>query len=104
MDADLKVKWVEALRSGKYQQAQQALLNKGAYCCLGVLCDVMGAEWKPGDGDQFAILNGDIQQYYLEGATLETIGMTEAEQERLYHMNDDGEPFTEIANYIEAKL
>lgn len=40
MNARLKVKWVRALRSGKYRQARLALREEGAYCCLGVLCRV----------------------------------------------------------------
>jgi hypothetical protein len=39
-------KWVDALRSGDYQQAQGALRHDGAdqdgYCCLGVACDISG--------------------------------------------------------------
>jgi len=36
--------WVEALRSGRYQQVQYKLREKpedgGGHCCLGVLCEV----------------------------------------------------------------
>lgn len=37
MPAELKAKWLEALRSGKYQQCQGTLYNGEGYCCLGVL-------------------------------------------------------------------
>lgn len=40
MDAQLKAKWVEALRGDEYQQGQGSLLREGCYCCLGVLCEV----------------------------------------------------------------
>lgn len=33
--------WVDALRSGKYQQTQDVLKNKNGFCCLGVLCEVL---------------------------------------------------------------
>ena len=34
-------KWVEALRSGKYRQCRDQLAKPtGAYCCLGVACEV----------------------------------------------------------------
>ncbi len=33
-------KWVEALRSGKYNQCQGGLQDSNGYCCLGVACDV----------------------------------------------------------------
>lgn len=40
MKEDIKRQWVEALRSGKYEQGAGALLRDGRYCCLGVLCDL----------------------------------------------------------------
>jgi hypothetical protein len=47
---DLIKRWVTALRSGKYQQGQSHLRSKfiggpDRFCCLGVLCDIQGAEW-----------------------------------------------------------
>jgi hypothetical protein len=39
-------KWVAALRSGKYKQGRGVLSQDGKYCCLGVLCEVLGAEKK----------------------------------------------------------
>lgn len=49
-------KWVEALESGEYNQAQRQLrkstpTGKDAFCCLGVLCDLSsedtGGKWEP---------------------------------------------------------
>jgi hypothetical protein len=40
MDADLKAKWVEALRSGKYQQQRGELGSGTKLCCLGVFSTV----------------------------------------------------------------
>lgn len=47
MDSELKVKWIEALRSGKYEQGSLQLGTPGdewkpqpSFCCLGVLCEV----------------------------------------------------------------
>lgn len=38
-------KWIQALESGKYEQQQCGyLLRGGAYCCLGVACEVGGLE------------------------------------------------------------
>jgi hypothetical protein len=38
-------KWVEALRSGKYQQTRYLISRKdGKYCCLGVACELAIAE------------------------------------------------------------
>jgi hypothetical protein len=41
MNQEIKTKWINALRSGDYEQGQGALKNPdGQYCCLGVLCDL----------------------------------------------------------------
>ena len=41
MNQEIKTKWVNALRSGDYEQGQGALKNPdGQFCCLGVLCDL----------------------------------------------------------------
>lgn len=41
MKQEIKTRWCEALRSGKYKQATGTLKNEyGAFCCLGVLCEV----------------------------------------------------------------
>ena len=37
MPKEMKDKWLTALRSGDYEQAQGRLCVDGAYCCLGVL-------------------------------------------------------------------
>lgn len=36
--------WIDALRSGKYEQGFGALNRNGKFCCLGVLCEVAIAE------------------------------------------------------------
>jgi hypothetical protein len=105
MDAQLKAKWVEALRSGEYQQGLRALRKGNSFCCLGVLCDVMGAEWDKGEDDLNATLNGEKQDYYLAPEALAVVGMTDKEQEVLYGMNDnEGKTFPQIADYIEENL
>ena len=45
MNPEVKKKWLEALRSGKYKQGRWALRNgDNEYCCLGVLCEVARRE------------------------------------------------------------
>jgi hypothetical protein len=42
LPADIKIKWIDALRSGKYKQGRHCLRNdNNEYCCLGVLCDII---------------------------------------------------------------
>ena len=45
LNADIKRRWVESLRSGNYRQGREALVVPNrilgdAFCCLGVLCDI----------------------------------------------------------------
>lgn len=39
--------WVKALRSGNYKQTEGHLKAGDGYCCLGVLCEVLGAKFVP---------------------------------------------------------
>jgi hypothetical protein len=42
MKKNVMKKWVAALRSGKYKQGKNHLNKNEQYCCLGVLCEVLG--------------------------------------------------------------
>jgi hypothetical protein len=48
-------KWVDALRSGEYQQGKNYLLSpdgKQRYCCLGVACEISGVgSWQVSPSD-----------------------------------------------------
>ena len=49
--ADIKQKWVDALRSGEYIKGKTYLYSHGCHCVMGVLCSVSGVdnedmEWK----------------------------------------------------------
>lgn len=45
MNIDIANKWIAALRSGKYKQAEEVLRDSnGGFCCLGVLCDLHSKE------------------------------------------------------------
>ena len=94
MDKELKAKWVKALRSGKYEQGRTHLHRDGHYCCLGVLLDVAGAPREEWDGACLAPFCDDLRDKYLEFKTAS----------KLAEMNDSGDTFAEIANYIEANL
>lgn len=48
MKKDIAMKWVNALRSGKYKQGAGQLFNSKnkTHCCLGVLCDILNVDLK----------------------------------------------------------
>jgi hypothetical protein len=100
MDAELKQKWVTALRSGEYKQGRRALKTiHGTHCCLGVLADVIDPNGWEGRGwkDNTVWLSYNI----------DTIDLSDVDQDTLMGMNDcpdDPKSFSEIADYIEANL
>jgi len=120
MDPTIKHQWTEALRSGQYPQGKEWLRNAdGAYCCLGVLCelhrqtqDLTGLQWNLGRND-YAYYRNDCAYYYgdhgvfLPKAVLAWAGLEHKEEEVLEDLmcqNDDGVLFPTIADYIEEHL
>lgn len=111
MDTEIKQKWVKALRSGEYNQGVARLFNAhyNTYCCLGVLCDVMGYS------KTSTCPNSDYQGFTDKlGATYiftivrkenqDLIGLDLDQESTLTHMNDAGQSFKEIADWIEKNL
>lgn len=92
MDAELKSKWVKALRSGEYKQYRGALCLDGALCCIGVGAVVAKPGFKP---DNFSLTH-DAAEFF---------GLADEHIDLLVAMNDEDEKsFAEIADYIEANL
>ena len=103
MDKQIKEDWLEALRSGEYQQGTGFLEKDGCNCCLGVLCRVLEIE---GEGESMA-----GETVYFDGycATLSdrlllTAQISDDLAMELAAMNDGGTTFEQIADYIEAEL
>lgn len=103
MNREIGMKWVEALRSGKYKQGRLALYNADSFCCLGVLCEVMGVEQIDIGGP--AVAYGHESNVTMPGAdVLERAGLSLDQARRLAHFNDNrGRSFPEIADYIERE-
>lgn len=109
MRARLKAKWVEALRSGRYRQAQGALYRGTKFCCLGILCDVDGQPWGPAarvDSDAGVIKARPYEGSYfqLDDNQLSRFGLSSDAQFELVRQNDCRVPFAEIADWIEAHV
>ena len=80
-------KWLDALRSGEYEQGTEHLYKDGKYCCLGVALEVMNG-FPTGYGDLTTKLRTDLD-----------------ERSALIKMNDQqGKSFPEIADAIEAMI
>lgn len=111
----LKDKWISALRSGDYPQADKVLCDGVGYCCLGVLAEVRGIEFEP-----FDVLKVDATHDMIHNRrayskiNLITDGIpgnrrgTDIQMgpnaTQLMSMNDQGVPFVEIADWIEENL
>jgi hypothetical protein len=109
MNPEIKTKWIETLRSGKYKQGKGRLRTKDDhYCCLGVLCEVMGMEWFPlDDGWAWAVREkntGYAMIHSISGNTQEQVGLDPYQTSTLMRMNDTGDSFEVIAEYIEEKM
>ena len=131
MNKTIAMKWVKALRSGKYKQGKEVLCritNKGKkHCCLGVLTEMYQAEQK---AKKKKVLPTKISTPSVnDGAAVVRYGKGERAAEQLpvavkrwanmksrfgdfyiqhggyfkslSHMNDDGHSFKKIANFIE---
>lgn len=106
MNSQIKQKWIDALRSGEYEQDKCSLKTPKGFCCLGVLTDLYlkekNKDWETSEkgytfgGNEGSLHNEVISWCDFPNANKEGI---------LIEMNDDfGRNFQEIADYIEENL
>lgn len=107
LDADLKARWIAALRSGEYKQGQSSLFDGKGYCCLGVLLRVQGCDIEK--------VLPDVDERVTESLPRGfNAGLTPAQRNALAARNDgtmdqEGDlhskhSFSKIARYIEENL
>lgn len=115
MRQDIKNRWVNALRSGKFKQGRKHLadVDSGTYCCLGVLCMLAEEEGVTSrrtrlssDGTRTATVFGDFSVNWLplEVATWAGLGDVNPgiDGTALSEYNDDlGATFEQIAALIQ---
>jgi hypothetical protein len=114
MKAELKQKWVKALRSGLYEQGKGRLKSlDDRFCCLGVLADVYGCSWQPNPNSKYVYdlaVEGvvDAVQGYtsvLPQPFLDVVGLDQDHCGTLVNMNDAvGMSFYGIAQWIDANV
>jgi hypothetical protein len=113
MNPQIKQKWVDALRSGEYQQTQRLLHDENGFCCLGVLCDLYlkenQLEWEPsrhnGNVYMFQDMVASLPLSVVEWAYLDDSNPpVNAGDSSLAELNDNGSAFIEIADLIEKQL
>lgn len=89
MDAELKAKWVAALRSGQFEQFRDGYCDRASapsrFCCIGLAGYLLSLG--------FANYSGVSYAY----------NMAKEVQDKLIYFNDKEEKsFVEIANWIET--
>lgn len=128
MNPEVKKKWVNALRSGKYKQTNGMLHNSydNSYCCLGVLCDIYAKERKKRAFDYSEFILGTentgmgstgllpkivvnwagLNQFaiYAEESSTDIRSGKSHNAKTLANLNDSGVSFEKIADIIEERL
>jgi hypothetical protein len=118
MNAELKAKWLAALRSGEFVQGKGELLNdrQGSnkrYCCLGVLAICAGiSEYAIARKSSLDHINrNDLigpwnldEKHQCTAYNSFNEDTWDTPQRRLAGMNDNGEDFLHIAAWIEANI
>jgi len=130
MNPEVKQKWIDALRSGKYEQGSEKLRTVSGYCCLGVLCDLYAqehnTEWEFRGNEETNLQPKDYwyfedQSEFVPESVMDWAGFTENcpvvkidveekdEDNWFYHegladLNDSGYTFNELSNLIEQQL
>ena len=120
MNPEVKKQWVEALRSGEYEQTDCALHDERGFCCLGVLCDLhakaTGGKWDESHYERrYQGVAALLPPLVCEWAQLPYVShydpdgtdvdiTKENKTMRLATLNDDGVSFTKIADYIDECL
>lgn len=115
MNSQIKQKWIDALKSGEYQQTSNNLRTEQGYCCLGVLCDLYAKEKSDDDVrwsqyyDEYVFLGEDS---ILPGEVREWAGLSDndvfytddGEGVYLAYLNDSGTNFEQLAQIIEENI
>lgn len=104
MRKDIADQWIAALRSGKYQQGHGALRSGDKFCCLGVLCDILGTpitRVAPSGVYNYEGHNNYLPPQARNQAGMQTDNGRIPRKDALANLNDDGKSFAEIADFIE---
>lgn len=120
MNPEVKTLWVNALRSGDYEQGTHVLRRNATeaetiseYCCLGVLCELaVKANIIPEaryDGFYYTYgVTDDKHSAYLPRIVMRWAGLNDENPvcgtDNLVTLNDGGYSFEQIADAIEANL
>lgn len=111
MNADVKTKWLEALKSGEYTKCTGQLRKRSPkgewlYCALGVLADIQGVKWQ-GEVAMFPTVphtGGLSSDLLIELDMLEDTDGHPRPDLMVSHYNDEFLGWDKVINYIERNL
>lgn len=123
MKQEIKERWLEALRSGEYEQGRRRLMNEdnGTFCCLGVLTDLylkeVGSPWGK-ERDPSVRVKHDptisTDSEFLPKIVRKWAGLRDNNRNPIVYrdgvrltlsrLNDEGYDFQVIADLIEEQL
>ena len=99
-------KWLDALRSGEYEQGRGQLRDENNnFCCLGVMCDLVSPnDWVDVEG--FYYHGKEERQYnYPNEEIIRQAGVSGDEAYELARLNDSVQlTFPQMADEIEKML
>lgn len=107
MNPEVKKLWLEALRSGKYEQGRGKLRSTdNKFCCLGVLCDISNlGVWEGGRFVYYLGSGGILPTAVMVWAGLDDVDPKIDSSVRSIEANDMfRKSFAEIADLIERNL
>ena len=76
LDEVERLKWAEALESGKYKQGMGRLFSNGCYCCLGVYESICGVSDELLDNKAFP-RDLKSERHHIEGGDYSTVKFCE---------------------------
>lgn len=111
MRKEIKAKWLENLRSGKYPKGRKCLRStiEESYCCLGVLCEqYTKGTWSKSSPFSarynFTDKEGDVSGSYLTPGMRVWARINSDDVDKLAKLNDATTTFKEVIEYIEENL
>jgi len=103
MNKELKDRWLDALKSGEYEQTTGSLMQEHdghesyGYCCLGVLLDI-----------EKCLEENPKERWHSEGMPtekfLKVVGLDSAYADILANVNDDSNDFDDVIQMIEQEV
>ena len=100
-----RLKWIEALKSGKYKQVREILKRKDqGYCCLGVACEISGLGKWDGDNHFLEKVSGCVSSSHMTFRVKDHYGFERMSGEICTDPKDHETYWHSLTEYNDTKL